>query len=175
MPHERRTSNTNWRCLKASSSRRYGGRVSVVDNTLGRLWFNATRHEQTNLRDRCQCLLVKRTEMPQAAASCAIHAQAAGPACGSMHFGLYALAIWTEDLSRGLGRDDKTAPARWMFPTARQRSSHRQTYDDEAAYLRDVPRLKSSEGTTSMAWTSIRAQDRIPGTCGCGAAALIPV
>jgi hypothetical protein len=35
----------------------------LVDNTLGRLWFNWTRG-QTGLRDRCQFLLVKPDEKP---------------------------------------------------------------------------------------------------------------
>jgi N-methylhydantoinase A/oxoprolinase/acetone carboxylase beta subunit len=38
----------------------------LVDNTLGRLWFNATGGN-THLRERCQYLLVKPDEMPQAA------------------------------------------------------------------------------------------------------------
>jgi hypothetical protein len=36
----------------------------LVDNTLGRLWFNATGG-QTCLRDRCQYLLVKTADEAQ--------------------------------------------------------------------------------------------------------------
>ena len=38
----------------------------LVDNTLGRLWFNWTGG-QTGLRDRCQYLLVKPDEKPEPA------------------------------------------------------------------------------------------------------------
>ena len=38
----------------------------LVDNTLGRLWFNATGG-QTSLRERCQYLLAKPDEQPVAA------------------------------------------------------------------------------------------------------------
>src|SRR5690606_17178507 len=63
----------------------------LVDNTLGRLWFNWTGG-QTSLRDRCQYLLVKPDEQPEAANRLRDPRtlKLLDPACGSMHFGLYA-------------------------------------------------------------------------------------
>ena len=63
----------------------------LVDNTLGRLWFNATGG-QTSLRDRCQYLLVKPDEAtpPVTNLRDPRTLKLLDPACGSMHFGLYA-------------------------------------------------------------------------------------
>ncbi|MHB1512360.1 MAG: BREX-1 system adenine-specific DNA-methyltransferase PglX [Acidiferrobacter sp.] len=121
----------------------------LVDNTLGRLWFNATGGN-THLRERCQYLLVK----PDEAAT--LHSQMAAtklrdprtlklldPACGSMHFGLYAFDLfaeiyresWAWERQHGPGSlDVSTQPAAALKPL-----NH--TYKDEAAFLRDVPRL----------------------------------
>jgi len=60
----------------------------LVDNTLGRLWFNATGG-QTCLRERCSYLLVKPDEAPPAATKLRDPRtlKLLDPACGSMHFG----------------------------------------------------------------------------------------
>ena len=128
----------------------------LVDNTLGRLWFNATSG-QTGLRDRCQYLLVK----PDEAAT--LQKQEAAiklrdprtlklldPACGSMHFGLYAFDLfaeiyresWAWEQQHGPGSLDTSLPS----PSERGAGGEglkplSQTYEDEAAYLRDIPRL----------------------------------
>lgn len=116
----------------------------LVDNTLGRLWFNATGG-QTNLRDRCQYLLIKPDEQPQAAIKLRDPRtlKLLDPACGSMHFGLYAFDLfveiyreaWAWEQQRGPGSlDVSNQPQAALKPLS-------QTYEDEAAFLRNVPRL----------------------------------
>lgn len=116
----------------------------LVDNTLGRLWFNATGGE-TGLRERCQYLLVKPDEKPPAASRLRDPRtlKLLDPACGSMHFGLYAfdlflviyLEAWDWEQSRGPGSLDlSTQPGAGLLPLS-------QTYPDRQAYLHDVPRL----------------------------------
>ncbi len=116
----------------------------LVDNTLGRLWFNATGG-QTELRERCQYLLVKPDEQPQASIRLRDPRtfKLLDPACGSMHFGLYAFDLflqlyqeaWDWEQTHGPGSlDVSTQPNADLLPL-----SH--TYADREAYLRDVPRL----------------------------------
>lgn len=116
----------------------------LVDNTLGRLWFNATGGT-TGLRERCQYLLVKPDETPQAATKLRDPRtlKLLDPACGSMHFGLCAFDLfadiyreaWAWEQQHGPGSlDVSTQPQAALRPLS-------QTYDDEAAFLRDVPRL----------------------------------
>lgn len=116
----------------------------LVDNTLGRLWFNATGG-QTGLRDRCQYQLVKPDETPEAATKLRDPRtlKLLDPACGSMHFGLYAFDLfaeiyreaWTWEKEHGPGSlDVSTQPQAALKPLS-------QTYENEAAFLRDVPRL----------------------------------
>ncbi|VWD58731.1 hypothetical protein BCO18442_07019 [Burkholderia contaminans] len=116
----------------------------LVDNTLGRLWFNATSG-QTILRERCQYLLIKPNEQPSATRRLRDPRtlKLLDPACGSMHFGLYAfdlfLAIyreaWDWEQTHGAGSlDVSTQPAAGLLPLC-------QTYSEQQAYLRDVPRL----------------------------------
>lgn len=116
----------------------------LVDNTLGRLWFNAIGG-QTGLRERCQYLLVKPDERP--AATLRLRdprtLKLLDPACGSMHFGLYAFDLfhaiyreaWDWEKNHGAGSlDVSTQPDAGLQPLC-------QSYADQAAYLRDVPRL----------------------------------
>jgi hypothetical protein len=116
----------------------------LVDNTLGRLWFNATGGE-TGLRERCQYLLVNPDEKPPAASRLRDPRtlKLLDPACGSMHFGLYAfdlflliyLEAWDWEQSRGPGSlDVSSQPGADLLPLS-------QTYVDRQAYMRDVPRL----------------------------------
>ncbi len=116
----------------------------LVDNTLGRLWFNATGGA-TCLRDRCQYLLVKPDEAPLAATKLRDPRtlKLLDPACGSMHFGLYAFDLfaeiyreaWAWEQENGPGSlDASTQPHAELKPLS-------QTYEDESAFLRDVPRL----------------------------------
>jgi hypothetical protein len=116
----------------------------LVDNTLGRLWFNATGGKSA-LTGRCQYLLVKPDEVLQSASKLRDPRtlKLLDPACGSMHFGLYAFDLfaeiyreaWTWEQENGPGSlDVATQPQAALKPLS-------QTYKDEAAFLRDVPRL----------------------------------
>lgn len=116
----------------------------LVDNTLGRLWFNWTGG-QTGLRDRCQYLLVKPDEQPDPA-KCLRDPRTIkllDPACGSMHFGLYAFDLfleiyreaWAWEQTHGPGcLDAETGGSADLKPLS-------QTYADQDAFLHDVPRL----------------------------------
>lgn len=116
----------------------------LVDNTLGRLWFNATGGK-TELRDRCQYLLVTPDEEPVPARKLRDPRtlKLLDPACGSMHFGLYAFDLfeqiykeawdWEQECGPG-SLDVSTQPDSDFGPLSN-------TYADEAEFLRDVPRL----------------------------------
>lgn len=116
----------------------------LVDNTLGRMWFNATGGK-TALREHCQYLLVKPEEQPQASARLRDPRtlKLLDPACGSMHFGLYAFDLflhiyeeaWDWEQTYGPGSlDVSTQSNAGLLPVC-------QTYADREAYQRDVPRL----------------------------------
>ena len=116
----------------------------LVDNTLGRLWFNWTGG-QTGLRDRCQYLLVKPEEQPEPAKRLRDPRtiKLLDPACGSMHFGLYAFDLfleicreaWAWEQTHGPGcLDSETGGSADLKPLS-------QTYADQDAFLHDVPRL----------------------------------
>lgn len=116
----------------------------LVDNTLGRLWFDAT-NGFTDLRERCHYLLVKTDEtlQPPTRLRDPRTLKLLDPACGSMHFGLYAFDLfaeiyreaWTWEQQHGPGSlDVLTHPLAALNPLC-------QTYENQAAYLRDVPRL----------------------------------
>jgi hypothetical protein len=116
----------------------------LVDNTLARLWFDATGG-QTALRDRCQYLLVTPDEKPEAVRRLRDPRtlKLLDPACGSMHFGLYAFDLlleiyreaWAWEQRHGRGSlDVSTQPEADFKPLS-------QTYDDQDIFLRDVPRL----------------------------------
>ena len=116
----------------------------LVDNTLGRLWFNATGG-QTDLRDRCKYLLVKPDEQPQAAIKLRDPRtlKLLDPACGSMHFGLYAFDLFAEIYREAWAWEQQHGPGSLDVSTQPQVALKplSQTYEDEAAFLRDVPRL----------------------------------
>ena len=116
----------------------------LVDNTLGRLWFNATGG-QTELRERCQYLLVKPDEAPQAATKLRDPRtlKLLDPACGSMHFGLYAFDLFAEIYREAWAWEQQNGPGSLDVSTQPQAALKplNQTYEDEASYLRDVPRL----------------------------------
>lgn len=116
----------------------------LVDNTLGRLWFNATGG-LTSLGERCQHLVVKPEERP--AATLRLRdprtLKLLDPACGSMHFGLYAFDLflamyreaWDWEQIQGAGSlDVSTLPDAGLQPLC-------QTYPTHDAFLRDVPRM----------------------------------
>lgn len=116
----------------------------LVDNTLGRLWFNATGG-QTGLRERCQYLLVKPGETPKATAKLRDprSLKLLDPACGSMHFGLYAFDLFVEIYREAWAWEQQHGPGSLDVSTQPQVALKplSQTYEDEAAFLRDAPRL----------------------------------
>jgi len=116
----------------------------LVDNTLGRLWFNATGGA-TYLRERCQYLLVKPDEMPQPATKLRDPRtlKLLDPACGSMHFGLYAFDLFAEIYREAWAWEQEHGPGSLDVSTQPQAALKplSQTYEDEASFLRDVPRL----------------------------------
>ncbi len=116
----------------------------LVDNTLGRLWFNATGG-QTDLRNRCKYLLVKADERPQVAIKLRDPRtlKLLDPACGSMHFGLYAFDLFAEIYREAWAWEQQHGPGSLDVSTQPQAALKplSQTYEDEAAFARDVPRL----------------------------------
>lgn len=116
----------------------------LVDNTLGRLWFNWTGG-QTGLGERCHYLLQKPADVPQPVPRLRDPRtiKLLDPACGSMHFGLYAFDLfqeiyreaWEWEQSRGPGAlDRETGGSPDLKPLS-------EAYPDQDAFLRDVPRL----------------------------------
>lgn len=116
----------------------------LVDNTLGRLWFNAIGG-QTSLRERCHYLLVKPEEQPAAALRLRDPRtlKLLDPACGSMHFGLYAFDLLADIYQEGWAWEKQHGPGSLDVSTQLQGAFKplSQTYENEAAFLRDVPRL----------------------------------
>ncbi len=116
----------------------------LVDNTLGRLWFNATGGA-TRLGERCQYLLVKPDETPQPATKLRDPRtlKLLDPACGSMHFGLYAFDLFAEIYREAWAWEQQCGPGSLDVSTQPNAALKplSQTYEDEAAFLHDVPRL----------------------------------
>ncbi len=120
----------------------------LVDNTLGRLWFNATGGKSV-LAGRCQYLLVKPDEQPVAASRLRDPRtlKLLDPACGSMHFGLYAFDLFLEIYREAWDWEQEHGPGS-LLPSPPGRGAGdegfkplNQTYADQNIFLRDVPRL----------------------------------
>lgn len=116
----------------------------LVDNTLGRLWFNATAG-RTELRDRCQYLLVKPDEKPQTSSKVRDPRtlKLLDPACGSMHFGLYAFDLFLEIYREAWDWEQRNGPGSLDLSRYPQTDFKplSQTYSDQSAFLLDIPRL----------------------------------
>ncbi|WP_295386122.1 hypothetical protein [uncultured Thiodictyon sp.] len=116
----------------------------LVDNTLGRMWFNATGGRSA-LREGCQYLLVKPDETPPATTKLRDPRtlKLLDPACGSMHFGLYAFDLFLEIYRDAWDWEQQHGPGSLDVSTQAQADLQPlcQTYADAAAMLRDVPRL----------------------------------
>ncbi|KPH68336.1 SAM-dependent methyltransferase [Novosphingobium sp. ST904] len=116
----------------------------LVDNTLGRLWFNWTGG-QTELRDRCQYLLVKPDENPESSSRLRDPRtiKLLDPACGSMHFGLYAFDLFQEIYREAWAWEQTHMPGSLDTETGGSTDLKPlcQTYADQDALLQDVPRL----------------------------------
>lgn len=131
----------------------------LVDNTLGRLWFDATAGT-TNLYERCQYLLVKpeeleekRSDTPPTTIRDPRTLKLLDPACGSMHFGLYAFDLFLEIYREAWAWEQEHGPGSldlsFQSEASRQEANSSQkelqplgqAYASESDYLRDVPRL----------------------------------
>lgn len=116
----------------------------LVDNTLGRLWFNATSGN-TRLRERCRYLLVKPDERPSIAGRVRDPRtlRLLDPACGSMHFGLYAFDLFLEIYREAWEWEQSHGPG--SLASSNDHGANllplSQTYSDLHALMRDVPRL----------------------------------
>lgn len=142
----------------------------LTDNTLGRIWYEM-RQGDTGLKERCRYLVRRPNEIwlqPGEEASAEVVADEAlsqeellrqpvhipyrplkdpreirmlDPACGSMHFGLYAfdlyLAIYAEawEIAQGSDEQAKQGEAFAAFV------AYAAGFADKAAFLREVPRL----------------------------------
>lgn len=113
----------------------------LIDNTLGRMWYEMTQG-QTQLIQRCRYLLHGADDVfsdchPRDPRTLKL----LDPACGSMHFGLYAFDVFLDiyreawDWERRHGFD---ALHRLDIEGLKPLGA---TYPDEAEFLRDVPRL----------------------------------
>ena len=116
----------------------------LVDNTLGRLWFDATGG-QTILRDRCQYLLIKPDEQPQPVVQLRDPRtiKLLDPACGSMHFGLYSFDIFSEIYLEAWDWEQQHGPASLTVSTEPDinLAPLTQTYGRREAFQLDIPRL----------------------------------
>ncbi|MEY4198382.1 MAG: hypothetical protein RLZZ265_122, partial [Verrucomicrobiota bacterium] len=142
----------------------------LTDNTLGRIWYETTKG-QTRLKDQCRYLVHRPTEifltegqasptLPPAADNCSqedllrqpVHIphrplkdpreiRMIDPACGSMHFGLYAFDLFTViydeawEMAHGLDAATKSTGTFTSFVTFAA------SFADKASFLREVPRL----------------------------------
>lgn len=125
----------------------------LVDNTLGRLWFDATVGK-TNLYERCQYLLVKPEELEEKRSSTPPTTirdprtlKLLDPACGSMHFGLYAFDLFLEIYREAWAWEQENGPGSLDLSFRSEASPEDvlqpmgQAYASESDFLRDVPRL----------------------------------
>jgi hypothetical protein len=135
----------------------------LTDNTLGRIWYEMTRGE-TKLRDRCRYLVRRPNEIFQVPdevtpASISDHAVQASssvfiphrplkdprtlrlldPACGSMHFGLYAFDLFRVIYEEAWELEEKLSAAAFVRPA--DLVPLRTLYATETEFLKDVPRL----------------------------------
>ena len=83
----------------------------LVDNTLGRLWWEMT-HGKTELRDRCQYLMVRPDEQPNSLPTKDPRdLKILDPACGSGHFLLYSFDLLERVYREAWERGDTPASA----------------------------------------------------------------
>ncbi|SLM27561.1 conserved hypothetical protein [Desulfamplus magnetovallimortis] len=116
----------------------------LTDNTLGRLWVDALG-DKTSLRHRCRYLMVKHDENLEGSGNPRDPRtlRLLDPACGSMHFGLYAFDLfldiyheaWEWEQEHGAGSlNISTSSDQGLKPLCK-------TYANRHDYLLDVPKL----------------------------------
>jgi hypothetical protein len=140
----------------------------LTDNTLGRIWYEMTKGE-TEMVDSCNYLVRRPTEIfldegreapvgelsdedisqeellkqpvyiPHRPLKDPREIKMLDPACGSMHFGLYAFDLFERIYAEAWELEEH------LGSNAFQRLTHletlHETYPDKTAYTRDVPRL----------------------------------
>lgn len=134
----------------------------LTDNALGRLWHEMTRGE-TQLKERCRYLLRRPnevflppgkkpeplpqevdlsqqpTQIPHRAIKDPRTILMIDPACGSMHFGLYAFDLFEVIYQEAWELEEK-ADTRALARSEGMKPLH-EGYPTKEAFLRDVPRL----------------------------------
>jgi hypothetical protein len=131
----------------------------LVDNTLGHMWFNATRG-YTSLADCCQYLLIKPEERPASGQWPVVSDQDSpatdhrplitalrdprkikllDPACGSMHFGLYTFDLFEVIYREAWQWEQQHGPG--SLASDERFEPLGVTYGDEEEFVRDIPRL----------------------------------
>jgi hypothetical protein len=142
----------------------------LTDNTLGRIWYEM-RQGNTGLKDRCRYLVRRPNEVwlqpgeeppaqpdtdealsqeellrqpiyiPHRLLKDPREIRMLDPACGSMHFGLYAfdlyLAIYEEAWEIAQGSDEQSKQEEAFSPFV----AYAAGFADKSAFLREVPRL----------------------------------
>ena len=138
----------------------------LTDNTLGRIWYEMCQG-QTNLKDRCRYLVRRPNEIFLKEGEAAPeqpkqenlsqeellkqtvyipHRQLKDPrtilmldpACGSMHFGLYAFDLFEEIYHEAWDREEQSKGA--LLRPKGMKPLH-QSYADKTLFLADIPRL----------------------------------
>ena len=114
----------------------------LVDNSLGRQWFNMTGG-QTSLADGCQYLLIKPEERNSNIAPTRLRdprsIKLLDPACGSMHFGLYAFDLFEVIYREAWECEQQHGPGSLISEEELEPLSV--VYDSADEFLLDVPRL----------------------------------
>jgi hypothetical protein len=140
----------------------------LTDNTLGRIWYEMTQGE-TRLKDDCRYLVRRSTEIflqpgeavpqqseiddnlsqeellkqpdyiPYRHLKDPREIRMLDPACGSMHFGLYAFDLYERIYEEVWDLEQQHGAT--AFQRSRELKPLSETYDSKEAFLRDVPRL----------------------------------
>lgn len=112
----------------------------LIDNTLGRLWAEST-NGRTRLLKQCRSLLldVSESQLPVMLRD-PRSLRILDPACGSMHFGLYAFDV-LETIYEECWDWEVADPEHRLSLIPEGELPLRKAYDSKAAFLADVPRL----------------------------------
>ena len=118
----------------------------LVDNTLARQWFDQMGG-RTGLVDRCRFLVHKPEELTgdrPAAPRDPRGIKLLDPACGSMHFGLYAFDVFEKIYHEAWSFEQANGPG--SLKDSRDLPPLSNVYQDEEAFRLDVPRLILEHG-----------------------------
>jgi hypothetical protein len=113
----------------------------LVDNALGRQWYNYTGGK-SSLLEKCQYLLVRPDDpLPEAPEKLPDPRgiRLLDPACGSMHFGLYAYDLFETIYKEAWVWEQENGPS--SVEREGDVEPLTQDYENEAACIRDVPKL----------------------------------